>query len=150
MKLNHGWPQEKLDYLISHYGSERASDIAAVINKTINSVHHKAHMLGLHKDKEKFFSIRSKACSGANSGNFKNYRRKTSRGYIECYNPNHPNATTDGLVMEHRLVAEQKLGCILPKEFDVHHINGIKSDNRIENLAIMTHGAHTAFHNKKG
>lgn len=150
MKLNHGWPQEKLDYLISHYESERACDIAIAINKSVSSIHHKANRLGLRKDNEAFFDIRSKACSGVNSGNFKGYRRKTTRGYIACYVPNHPNATINGTVMEHRLVVEQKLGCILPKEFDVHHINGIKTDNRIENLAIMTHGAHTALHNKKG
>ena len=56
-------------------------------------------------------------------------------------------ASAAGLVMEHRLVVEEHLGYYLPQGFDVHHINGVKDDNRIENLAVMTHKAHTLYHN---
>lgn len=150
MKKGQEWTKEQLEYLIAHYPSERAEDIGEAIGKSKQAVQHKAHRLDISKDKEAFHEIRSKACSGANSGNFKGYRRKTKHGYYVRYVPDHQNASKDGLVMEHRLVIEKQLGFILPKCFDVHHINGDKGDNRVENLAIMTHKAHTILHNKQG
>lgn len=49
----------------------------------------------------------------------------------------------------HRAVMEQSLGRKLrPDEF-VHHINGDKHDNRIENLTIMSPHDHGRLHNQK-
>ena len=148
MKKWQEWSKTQIDYLRLHYASDRAEDIGKEIGKSKSSVQHKANRLGIAKDKEAFHEVRSKAMSGANSGNFKGYRRKTPKGYIMRYMPEHPCASASGLVAEHRLVMEKQLGFQLPKEFDVHHINGIKDDNRIENLAIVTHGAHSAIHNR--
>lgn len=44
---------------------------------------------------------------------------------------------------------ERALGVKLSKGFVVHHINGNKMDNRIENLAVMTCKAHSILHNQK-
>lgn len=71
------------------------------------------------------------------------------KGYISCLCPEHPFATKQGYVPEHRLVMEAHLGRhLLPTE-TVHHINGKVFDNRIENLMLFSsRGEHTSFHFK--
>ena len=67
-------------------------------------------------------------------------------GYWYKSVPNHPNAGKLGYVAEHRLIMEHYLGRILDKEEAVHHINGNKKDNRIENLQIMSKAEHSSLH----
>lgn len=49
-------------------------------------------------------------------------------------------------VAEHRLVAEKMIGRFINKDEDVHHINGNKTDNRPENLMVLSHSDHMKLH----
>jgi hypothetical protein len=46
----------------------------------------------------------------------------------------------------HRYIMEQHIGRRLSRLEVVHHINGDKSDNRIENLKLMTFREHNILH----
>ena len=87
--------------------------------------------------------------SGDKHWHWKGGRRlNKSNGYMEVYMPDHPNANYKKLVYEHRLVMEKTIGRFLYKEEQVHHINGIKADNRAENLRLFSSNSeHLKYHN---
>lgn len=59
------------------------------------------------------------------------YMAKLKNGYVYIWSKNHKKH-----VYEHRLVMEDILQRRLLSSEQVHHINGIKDDNRIENLVL--------------
>ncbi len=95
-------------------------------------LHHSRRKFGLDMSKPPSFE---KLLKGA--------RRKHSQGYVRVFlgdfHPELPCGRQNAAwVMEHRLVMENHLGRKLDDTEDVHHRNGIRSDNRIENLELWT------------
>ena|SRR3990167_2455160 len=94
-------------------------------------------------------SLANRIRTGKLARHWKGGRLKNrSEGYIAIYYPNHPNADSLGYVKEHRLVMEKHIGRFLRKEEIVHHVNKIRTDNRIENLMVMSLSEHFSLHNK--
>ena len=79
-------------------------------------------------------------------GNERRKGKKRSGGYVLVYCPNHPFADRGGYVSEHRLVMEKALGRTLSSDEIVHHKNGIKADNAIENLQLTNVSEHAKIH----
>jgi len=80
--------------------------------------------------------------SRARKEHYDKYGRKTirmdDRGYVQIYFPEHPSATKKHpYIYEHRLVMELELGRFLESYEIVHHKNGVKDDNRPENLELI-------------
>lgn len=94
---------------------------------------------------------------GKRSTNWQGGTTTTPAGYIAVWQPDHPRAR-GRYVLQHRLVVERDLQAHAPQsEFldhegylhrgvDVHHVNGVKDDNRLENLEPMWRSDHTRRH----
>jgi hypothetical protein len=72
-------------------------------------------------------------------------RSRTTDGYIRVHAPSHPAASEYGWVLEHRLVMWEHLGGF-DLSFHVHHKNHDRTDNRIENLELLTPDEHADEH----
>jgi hypothetical protein len=75
--------------------------------------------------------------SGSKNGNWRGGHTYHKKGYRMVAVPGHPRARAAGsYVFEHILVMEDHLGRHLLSDETVHHVNGIRDDNRIENLEL--------------
>lgn len=61
-------------------------------------------------------------------------------GYYLLLRKGHPNAQRAGKIFEHVFIMSEHLGRPLKKSENVHHKNGIRTDNRIENLELWHRG----------
>lgn len=75
-------------------------------------------------------------------------RFKNNHGYWRVKCENHPNCSNTGYVLEHRLVMEKKIGRYLARDELVHHIDGNRENNNINNLEICSHQQHDKEHVK--
>lgn len=99
---------------------------------TTGSVLRKSKSCGCYK---------KEVCGFRSKENHKNWKGgfHYKDGYKFILNKNHPNSNKIGYVSEHVLVMGNYLGRPLYKGETIHHINGIKDDNRIENLELWSH-----------
>lgn len=73
-------------------------------------------------------------------------RRLDGKGYIFLYRPNHQMANNTGYIFEHRLVMAEYLGRMLDRSEIVHHKDGNRQNNIIENLEITNRKDHLKIH----
>ena len=79
---------------------------------------------------------------GNKNANWKGGRYIRKDSYVMIRLLDHPCVQKSGYVFEHRLVMEKNIGRILKKYEKIHNINGIKDDNRIENLELINGSTH--------
>ena len=79
---------------------------------------------------------RSVELRGSRSPNWRGGRHQRKDGYVEIY------VASGKRVAEHRLIWEDAHGP-LPQGYVIHHFNGVKNDNRLENLVAMPRWEHS-------
>ena len=115
-----------------------------------NQVNNRGHNFCCHECYCKWWSENRR---GENANRWNGGRVKNGGGYIGIrLQPDDfffPMTGKRAYILEHRLVMAQHLSrCLLPWEV-VHHINGIKDDNRLENLKLLgSNGSHNTQLNK--
>lgn len=66
-------------------------------------------------------------------------RQVTADGYIKVFiGHGAPGAVGHGHIYEHRLAMQEFLGRPLLRHENVHHVNGVRDDNRLENLELWS------------
>lgn len=83
---------------------------------------------------------------GEKNASWKGGRRKSNYGYILVTDPEYAR-DSDNYAFEHRKIMQEALGRRLRRDEVVHHINEDKTDNRLENLQVMSLAEHTGLHN---
>jgi len=83
--------------------------------------------------------------SGEYNPNYNGGKYIDDKGYVRILDQDHPFGIK-GYVYEHRSVFETYLNRHLQPWETVHHINEIKTDNRVQNLFLCTVPEHSAIH----
>lgn len=141
------WTAEELETLAAVYSDATNEELKSKFpTRNVEAIRKKARKMGMKESKEAETKNRSASRLGHKCPTWKGGVQKTKQGYVRRLVKGHHRADSSGYVLEHILVWEQATGIRVPEGCCIHHLNGNKSDNRIENLCMMTHGAHTAMH----
>lgn len=141
------WTSDEVSTLLTYYNAVSNSKLKELLpQKTNMAIYKKAYKMGLRKTPEIEFKNRSESRARDKSSSWKGGKKVTAKGYCQVLIPEHPRADANGYVMEHIVVWESHTGIIVPMSCCIHHLNGDKTDNRIQNLCLMDRAAHTVFH----
>jgi hypothetical protein len=129
------WTDERLAWLIEQHSAGRSqSDLARELGITQTSISVRFRAVGIYARRGR-----------EHHGTWKGGRIEIAGGYVGVLATEDdlpygtPNAS--GYILEHRLVMGRALGRRLARTETVHHINGDRADNRLENLQLRQ-GAH--------
>ena len=142
------WPKDETEELYNLYNKMTNRELEVYFNRTFLSIYKKAIKNGLYRDSEISYKNRSIAHKAEKSGNWNGGKRTTKKGYAQILQKDHPRADVAGYVMEHIFIMSEHLGRDITLDEVVHHKNGLKSDNRVENLEVMSFGEHTKHHHR--
>lgn len=144
------WTEAEVEILKENYNKVPNEVLCSLIpNKSFIGIYKKARKLGFRKSPEMERLNRSLVRKGEKGSNWKGGKKITSKGYVALLIPGHERADKCGYVLEHVYVFEKETGIKIPPNCCVHHLNGNKTDNRIENLCLMSHVGHTIYHNRR-
>jgi hypothetical protein len=135
------------EWLVDTYINKKNSTefIAKITGSTSGNVSYALKMFGIEARSLSDAQILADR-KGVLSGNWKGGRIKNFNGYVAIRLPDHPNAMPNGYILEHRLVMEGKLGRYLESHEIVHHIDGNKTNNSPDNLAVLGREQHKMTH----
>ena len=104
---------------------------------------------GVTPEMRRKMSLKMKARLADNSPNWGGGKDKINHyGYVLEFDETLPPTRGGRYTPRYRRVMEEKLGRKLGKHETVHHINGIKADDRPENLYLCTLSSHRKMHNE--
>lgn len=126
----------QLGRLLDKFGIRHKTLSEIMIGRKLNK-EHKSKVI-----KTLIYGTRGSENHNWKGGKIRKKEYKSNKSYIYLRFPEHPHAMSNGYFAEHRYIMEQKLGRYLSKNEHIHHINGIKDDNRIENLELVNGHTH--------
>lgn len=103
---------------------------------------------GRIKDNRAYLCKKCYTSSGNGRRGTGKYNPIYSNGYKLIHLTEHPRSNKDGYVNEHVIIMEDKMNRFLEDGEVIHHINGLRDDNRIENLLLTNPSEHCGIHNK--
>lgn len=143
------WTAEEVNILADNYNKVSNKRLCELLpHKTELAIYKKAYAMGFRKSKAIEHLNRSLARKEKNNYRWKGGKAKTSGGYKLVKKPGHHRADSKGYVLEHIVVWEKAHCQSVPDGYVVHHINGIKTDNRPDNLQLMSASEHSIYHNQ--